>query len=206
MVKRLHTLVWTFFVFLVLFANGCTFIFHKGTRSDTEKINYLKNEMDELGRAHTELQKRLKDEIQDKEVKVERLEKGLVITFVAEVLFDSGKSELRRESFPKLDKVAKAMQTVVPDLTIGIEGHTDNVPIKKSNWTSNWDLSAARAKSVLDYLIERQIDGQRLSFTGFGEYRPVTTNDTTVGRQKNRRVEIVILPKTFQAKPQESNP
>ena len=191
---------WILPLTLIFLVSGCTFIFQKGSRTDAEKMSLMKNELSEMEKAKLELEKRLKNEIEDKEVKVEMLEKGLVITFVAEVLFDSGKADLRHESYPKLDKVAKVLQSVVPDLSIGIEGHTDNVPIMKSSWKSNWDLSAARSRSVLEYLIDQKITGQRLSFSGFGEYRPVSTNDTPEGRQKNRRVEIVILPKSQQTK------
>ena len=80
---------------------------------------------------------------------------------------------------------------------IRIEGHTDNVPISKSGWKSNWDLSAARAVSVLHYIVdEHNIEPTRLSATGYGEYHPVDSNETKEGRQRNRRVEIVILPPT----------
>ena len=176
--------------------SSCTFIFQKGRRVDVEKISKLKNELSELERAKKELEDRLKDEIADKEVKVEMLERGLVVTFVAEVLFDSGKAELKDSSFQKLDKVAGVINTTVRDLDIGIEGHTDSDPIKYSGWKSNWELSSARALSVLHYLIEKQnITSQRLAATGYGEYRSVASNDTKEGRQKNRRVEIVILPK-----------
>ena len=124
-------------------------------------------------------------------------ERGLVITFVSEVLFDSGKAKLRSDSLEKLDKVSGVLQTTVSDLNVGIEGHTDNVPIKYSGWKSNWELSAARAMSVLHHLVDNQgVAPHRLSATGYGEYHPVTSNDTNEGRQKNRRVEIVILPRT----------
>ena len=128
---------------------GCTFIFQKGRRVDAEKISKLKHDLSELEKAKQELEDRLKNEIQDKQVKVEMLEKGLTITFVSEVLFDSGKSDLRKDSFEKLDKVAAVLQTTVKDLNIGIEGHTDSDPIKHSNWKSNWELSAHRALGVL---------------------------------------------------------
>jgi chemotaxis protein MotB len=99
-----------------------------------------------------------------------------------------------------LDKVAAVLTTTVSDLNIGIEGHTDNVPIKYSGWKSNWELSTARALSVLHYLEDsKNIDPKRLSATGYGEFQPVTVNDTPEGRQKNRRVEIVILPKVLKA-------
>jgi len=176
--------------------SGCTFIFQKGRRVDVEKISKLKSELSDLERAKKELEDRLQREISDKEVKVEMLEKGLVITFVAEVLFDSGKAELREESFGKLDKVNSVLNTTVKDLNVGVEGHTDTDPIKHSGWKSNWELSTGRALSVLHYLAQGGVAEQRMSVTGYGEFHPLTSNDTKEGKQKNRRVEIVILPDT----------
>ena len=181
---------------LVLGFSGCTVILQKGRRTDIEKISKLKNDMNELARAKNELEKRLQDEINNKQVKVEMQNKGLVITFVSEVLFDSGKAKLRKDSYSKLDKVADVLNTTVADLNVGIEGHTDNRPIKKSGWKSNWELSTARALSVLHYLSDKSVAEPRLAAIGYGEYKPVASNDTKAGRQKNRRVEIVILPKT----------
>jgi chemotaxis protein MotB len=95
-----------------------------------------------------------------------------------------------------LSKVASVLKTTVSDLNVGIEGHTDNVPIKHSGWKSNWELSSARALSVVHYLEDQEgIDPKRLSATGYGEFHPVASNETVSGRQENRRVEIVILPK-----------
>jgi chemotaxis protein MotB len=175
---------------------GCTVIFQKGRRVDVEKISRLKSELSELDRAKQELEARLSQEIADKEVKVEMLAKGLVITFVAEVLFDSGKADLRTDSLAKLEKVSGVIQTVVPDLNIGIEGHTDNQPIKFSSWKSNWELSSARALSVVHFLIDKGVAPEKLAAIGYGEFHPVAPNDSKEGMQKNRRVEIVILPKT----------
>lgn len=178
---------------------GCTVVFQKGRRTDVQKISKLKGELSELERAKAELERRLGQEIQDREVKVEMLGRGLVITFVAEVLFDSGKAQLRKESFEKLDKVSGVLKTTVRDLNIGIEGHTDNVPIRYSGWASNWELSSARAMSVLHYLVDNQgVAPERLSATGYGEFHPVASNDEERGKQKNRRVEIVILPRADQ--------
>lgn len=185
----------SFLLCLSLTASGCTFIFQKGRRVDVEKISKLKRELSELDRAKQQLENRLKNEIDDKEVKVEMLERGLVITFVAEVLFDSGKAVLRKDSLPKLDKVAKVLNTTVKDLDVGIEGHTDSDPIKHSDWKSNWELSSARALSVLHFMVDNySINPERLAAIGYGEYRPVAPNTNKVNKQKNRRVEIVILP------------
>lgn len=187
-------------VFVSVLLSGCTLVFQKGRRSDIERISQLKNKLSDLERAKAELEDRLHSEIEDKEVKVQMLKKGLVITFVSEVLFDSGKAELRADSLAKLDKVASVLQTTVSDLDVGIEGHTDNVPIKYSGWKSNWELSTSRALSVLHYLVDtKNISPERLSATGYGEFHPVASNETKEGKQKNRRVEIVILPKAVKA-------
>lgn len=196
---RYHKALWvnvSLVLVLSLAFSGCTVILQKGRRTDIEKISKLKSDMDELQRAKEELEKRLQNEINNKQVKVEMQDKGLVITFVSEVLFDSGKAKLRKDSYEKLDKVVSVLDSTVSDLNVGVEGHTDNQPIRKSGWKSNWELSTARALSVLHYLSEKGVSEPRLAAIGYGEYRPVASNDTKEGRQKNRRVEIVILPKT----------
>ena len=180
---------------------GCTFIFQKGRRSDVRKIEELSQQLDELSQTKNLLEERLAQEIQDKQVQLKMMEKGLVITFMADVLFDSGKTKIKSEAFGSLDKVANVLQENVPDLKVGIEGYTDNEPIKYSGWRSNWELSTARALSVLHYLIDtKNIAGQRLSVLGYAEFQPVASNDTKEGRQLNRRVEIVIIPATRKVK------
>ncbi len=184
--------------------SGCTVIFQKGRRTDIEKISQLKSdysslqtELSDLEKAKQELEDRLRSEIADKQATVEMTERGLVITFVSEVLFDSGKDKLKTSALEHLARVSDVLKTTVSDLNVGIEGHTDNVPIKHSGWKSNWELSSHRALSVLHYLVSDQgIEPGRLAATGYGEYHPVASNDTAEDRQKNRRVEIVILPKT----------
>lgn len=202
MFKGLRNFVLIMVILMVSFSFlGCTIIFQKGRRSDVEKINALTDKVSELDRAKRLLEERLKQEIADKQVKIQMLEKGLVITFVSEVLFDSGKAKIKTEAYNSLDKVARVLNETVPDLDVGIEGHTDNVPIKVSGWKSNWELSSARAMSVLHYLVDRKgIAGNRVAAIGYGEFRLVASNDSKEGRRQNRRVEIVILPKTIKAK------
>ncbi|MCB9746876.1 MAG: flagellar motor protein MotB [Candidatus Omnitrophica bacterium] len=197
MIKKLTAFSSFFLIATMLFTlTGCTVVFQKGRRVDVEKISKLKRELTDLERAKAELEDRLRNEINNKEIVVEDMERGLVITFVAEVLFDSGKADLKENSFGKLAKVAKVLQTTVRDLNVAVEGHTDNVPIKYSGWKSNWELSTARSLSVLHYLIDNQnLEPTRLSAAGYGEFRPVADNKSAEGRQKNRRVEIVIIPK-----------
>lgn len=199
MKNRLLRVIVIFFTAIAL--SGCTFIFQKGRRSDIEKIESLSQQVDELTEAQNLLKDRLSQEIKDKQVRLEMMDKGLVITFVADVLFDSGKAKIRQEAYPILDKVSVVLKENVPDLNVGIEGHTDNDPIKYSGWKSNWELSSGRALSVLHYLVdEKGINPARLSAVGYGEYKPVAFNDTADGRRLNRRVEVVILPKVKKVK------
>jgi chemotaxis protein MotB len=186
---------------IVFSLGGCTFIFQKGRRSDIEMIDQLSQQVDELTQAKRLLEERLGKEINDKDVRLQMMDKGLVITFVADIIFDSGKATIKSDAYSTLNKVADVLKENVPDLNVGIEGHTDNRPIKVSGWKSNWELSTARALSVLHYLTDKRgIDPERLSAVGYGEYRPVASNDTNSGRRMNRRVEIVILPKLAKVK------
>lgn len=190
---------------LVLFISfnlaGCTFIFQKGRRSDVQKIEELSNQLDELSRSKSLLEQKLGAEINDKQIKLQMMEKGLVITVVGDLLFDSGKAKIRSEAYPLLDKVSSVLKDNMRQFNVGIEGHTDNAPIRHSGWKSNWELSTARALSVLHYLDKDQgISPERLSAIGYGEYRPVASNETKDGRKQNRRVEIVILPNVTKVK------
>lgn len=191
-----------FFVFiLAIFLGGCTIILQKGKRSDIEKIESLNRQLKGLEDTKRLLSERLKQEITDKEVRLEMAEKGLVITFLADILFASGKAKIKTSAYATLDKVARVLTENASDMNIGIEGHTDNVPIKHSRWKSNWELSSQRALSVLHYLVDKKgIEGRRISAIGYGEFRTVVSNDTKEGRQLNRRVEIVILPKIAKLK------
>ncbi len=194
-------------IFLLLaVAAGCGINFYAGRPGDVQEIHRLSQELealqqqkqaeaDQLKEAQALLEKRLRREIRDKEVKLEMAERGLVLTFVAEVLFDSGKAELRAEATDALAKVASVIREKVADRDVGIEGHTDNEPIQRSGWKSNWELSTARAISVLHFMESEGVFSEALVASGYGEYRPVASNDTDEGRQRNRRVEIVILPK-----------
>jgi len=199
--KASSMLKFALIILLIIGLSGCTFIFQKGRRSDIQKIEELSKQLDELNQTKGLLEERLAQEIKDKQVKLEMMEKGLVITFLADVLFDSGKAKIKSETFTTLDKVARVLNENVPEYNIGIEGHTDNVPIKLSGWKSNWELSTARALSVLHYMVEQKgVAPSRVSAIGYGEYNAVSSNDTVEGRQLNRRVEIVILPKVSKVK------
>ncbi|HEV3087286.1 MAG TPA: OmpA family protein [Candidatus Elarobacter sp.] len=118
---------------------------------------------------------------------------GLTITLLSDkTYYDSGSAELRPETKQLLDVVAGQLRGVRND--VRVEGSTDNVPIATAEYPTNWELSAARATGVTRYLVEHdKIVPTRISFAGFGEFRPKFPNDTDAHRQQNRRVDIVIL-------------
>ncbi len=185
----------------VITMNGCALNFYQGKPEQERKIKKLASQVEELEQARRMLEERLSKEIGDKQVLLELAGRGLVITMANDILFDSGKAKLKSQAHSVLKKVASVIKETVPDRDVGVEGHTDNVPIKHSGWKSNWELSAARATSVLHYLIDEcGIPPQRLSAIGYGEFRPIDSNDTKSGRGKNRRVEIIILPKEMTKK------
>ncbi len=148
--------------------------------------------------AQRRLAESLKKELGDARAKLEMTERGLVLTFLDEIFFDSGKAVVKQEGAPTLQKVSVVLKETVPDSLVAVEGHTDNEPIRYSGWKSNWELSSARALAVVHYLTESQdLTPERLRAVGFGEYHPVSSNDTLEGRRQNRRVEVVILPPTL---------
>jgi len=160
----------------------------------SEHENLQKKYAGELTQRDEELAQ-LRDRL-GSQVKVDRGPKGITLTFVSEVLFDSGKATLKPEGEETLRKAAAIIQEKYPDHELNIEGHTDNVPLQYSGYRSNWELSAARALSVLHFLVdELGFAPEKLSATGYGETRPVADNADPEGRAQNRRAVIVIMPK-----------
>lgn len=119
--------------------------------------------------------------------------RGISITLSDRFLFDIGQASLKSGSAPTLDKLASLFRNL--NTPISIEGHTDNIPVGSgSAYRDNWDLSGARALSVLRFFIERrQLDPKHFQYAGYADTRPAGDNSTQAGRQKNRRVEITVL-------------
>ncbi|MCW2950853.1 MAG: OmpA/MotB domain protein [Conexibacter sp.] len=118
--------------------------------------------------------------------------RGLVVRLLTDqVLFDSGASVLKSEGMPLLGEVSSLLQ-VDRRHPILVEGHTDDVPIHTSQYTSNWELSTARATEVTRYLIRRGVAAQRFGAAGYADIHPLTSNATAAGRARNRRVEVVL--------------
>jgi chemotaxis protein MotB len=123
-------------------------------------------------------------------------ERGLVVSLNDTLFFDTGRAEIKPDSQGKLIEIAKILNQVGNNMRI--EGHTDNVPIKNDQFSSNWQLSCARAANVTQLLIDNSgIDPQKLSAVGYGQYKPVLDNATEEGRARNRRVDIIIVNSKF---------
>ena len=137
---------------------------------------------------------------QDKEHIVEKQIKPgeVLIRIPSEVLFDSGYAELKPEAAKALEKAARMIRDALvqsPNAQVRIEGHTDNVQLRPgSRYPSNWELSADRAIHVVKFFMDREyFDPEILQTMGYGETKPIATNDTVEGRQTNRRVEIKVV-------------
>ncbi|OOM80166.1 OmpA family protein [Clostridium sp. BL-8] len=154
--------------------------------AETEKLSDIKAKVDALVN-NSELKGSVSTSIQ---------ERGLIISFNDNVFFNSGEAEIKPDWQSKLISISKVLNGI--DNYIHVEGHTDNVAINTNYFHSNWQLSAVRAANVVEFLITKgNVKPERLSSLGYGEYRPVQSNDTEEGRAANRRVDIVILNSKF---------
>ena len=155
-------------------------------------------EIERLTRTHEELTKSLEAEIAKGDIKIKQVRDRLTINMVDRVLFDSGQSKVKPSGLKVLKQVSDILKNVT-DKQIRIEGHTDNVPIGvrlKGRFQTNWELSTARATSVVRYLIEEGgVDRASLLAVGYADTKPIASNDTEEGRTANRRIEIALYPK-----------
>ncbi|HTP65650.1 MAG TPA: flagellar motor protein MotB [Geobacteraceae bacterium] len=130
---------------------------------------------------------------QDK-VNVEVTKRGLVVSLKEVGFFDSGSAVVKESAYPLLAKVAESLTRYTNP--VRVEGNTDNVPISSRAFKSNWELSTTRATNIVHYLIENYgFQPEKISAVGYGEYRPMADNESSSGRSKNRRVDIVLLAK-----------
>ncbi|MDZ7373512.1 MAG: OmpA family protein [candidate division KSB1 bacterium] len=136
-----------------------------------------------------ELQEYLQAQGIEEEVTVRITEKGIAVTIESPILFDLGRADLKPQFLPLLDRIA-VMATRAREIVI--EGHADDLPINTPQFPSNWELSVARALSVLHYFETRGIAPGKMVAIGYGEYRPRVPNDSEENRKKNRRVEIFL--------------
>ena len=147
----------------------------------------------ELKSLKAEVENMLADLLEDETINLKLEARGLIISLREAALFPAGEAAFLEEAPELFAKLAAAL-TSVPSRQVRLEGHTDNVPIRSATYPSNWELSSARAIGVLRELVDRHgLDENRIAVSGYGEHRPVDSNETAAGRAANRRVDIVIL-------------
>lgn len=129
--------------------------------------------------------------VKDGQVRITQSSLGITVEINASVLFAPGQAKLAEDSSLTLQSVANVIKG--HEHEIHVEGHTDNLPIHNSSFPSNWELSTARASSVVRLFIENGVEPHRLTAIGYGENRPIESNETPDGRKRNRRVSIMIL-------------
>lgn len=138
------------------------------------------------------VQEAVSESSMDKDIDITFTSQYVQLTLKGSILFDSGKSELKQEAMPIVQKVGVILERYA-ESTIEVEGHTDNVPINTAKYPSNDVLSSYRALSMFEYLVQNtSLDPAKLKHSGRGEYMPVADNSTPEGRAKNRRIEIKI--------------
>ncbi|WP_078553053.1 flagellar motor protein MotB [Bacillus alkalicellulosilyticus] len=142
-----------------------------------------------------ELDRYIDDENLSERLSTEITREGLLVTINDQILFDSGDANMKKEARKMVVKLADILASDPPK-RIQISGHTDNRPIYNSQFRSNWELSSVRALNVMNIFLENEdVIPKQLSIAGYGEYQPIASNDTAEGRERNRRVEVLILPR-----------
>lgn len=143
--------------------------------------------------AYRELTLKLKKQIDDGDLEVVVRDGRMVLQLPNDVLFDTGRTELKPAGKHALEAIATVMSSM-PERRFQISGHTDNVPIHTDRFASNWELSAGRALRVVHFLVAQGVAESMLSAAGYSEIDPVAPNSTAEGRKKNRRTEITLQP------------
>lgn len=166
---------------------------HEALEKERVARAIAEDEKERLSGTYKGLVDSLQAELKSGQIEIEQLRGRLQVRAVDQILFDSGSAEIKPGGRKVLAKVAAGIKGVT-DREILVEGHTDNVPIHTQRFASNWDLSAARAVTVAKLLAGAGVSEKHLAATGYGEQRPIASNDTAEGRHRNRRIEIVLAP------------
>jgi chemotaxis protein MotB len=164
------------------------------------RIEALIKEKEQVTKTQRQMEDQMRSALQSKDITISELQGKLTVNILDRVLFASGEAELKPEGEKVLAQVAGVL-TQHTNRQVYVIGHTDNVPIRASafsRYSSNWELSAARATSAVRYLVEKAgVDPSRMAAVGYGEYHPIADNATPDGRAKNRRIAIVVMPEHF---------
>ncbi len=159
-----------------------------------KKLEAAKAELEKKSGEYAQLADALRSEIDAGRIELTELRGRTTVKMKDKILFASGSATIGRDGRDALRKVADALRGMQGKV-IRVEGHTDNVPTGGAGgFATNWELSSARALAVVRFLQEVGVDPTRLAAAGYGEFQPVSPNDTAEGRSLNRRIEIVLVP------------
>jgi chemotaxis protein MotB len=142
---------------------------------------------------YREIIEKFKALVDSGKLKIRVVNGKMVVEMASNILFDTGKADLSDEGKEALLQLASILATI-PDRQFQVAGHTDNVPIRSRKFPSNWELSTARAVTVVKYLQENGVNPTAVSAAGYAEFAPAASNDTPDGQAANRRIEITLLP------------
>ncbi len=165
--------------------------------AQTQKINDLNAQIDKQREAVNNLRASIEEALvgfNAEELTIENRNGKIYVSMAEKLLFKSGSAAVDPKGISALEKLADVL-IKRPDISISVEGHTDNIPIKTARFDDNWDLSVIRATAVSRILLKKGVPAERITAAGRGEYFPIAPNDTPEGRSKNRRTEIVLSPK-----------
>jgi chemotaxis protein MotB len=165
----------------------------KASAQELEDLRKQRAEVEKRLEAFRSLTSRLKAMIDSGQLDVVVRKGRMIVELPAEVMFPSGSAELSEAGEMALMRLAISLEQF-PDRQFMVAGHTDNVPLKSAQYRSNRELSTARAVTVTEYLIKAGLKPENLVAAGYGEHDPIARNDDPKGRQKNRRIDIVLLP------------
>lgn len=175
------------------------------TNARLEELRKQKAAADARAATYRNLIAKLRSMIDSGQLKVVTREGRMIIALPNDILFDSGRTDVKPEGKAALGKVAQVLATV-GDRNFLVAGHTDNVPIRTEQFPSNWELSTRRAVEVVHYLISQGMNPKVLAAAGYGEFDPIAPNDTPEHRAQNRRIEIVLQPNISDLPPLDDTP
>jgi chemotaxis protein MotB len=166
----------------------------QATQNEMESLRRVHAQAEQRNEVYRSLVARLRDAIGAGTLAVEVRKGKMLVKLGDAILFDPGQAVLKSDGQRALRQVAQALKEI-PDRDFLVAGHTDNRPIKNSPYASNWDLSTARAVTVVRFLQGEGVDPRRLAAAGYSEFDALADNDTPDSRALNRRIEVVVLPR-----------
>lgn len=162
-------------------------------RSELDQLREARRQTEERLKVYRDIASQLASMIEAGQLSVSIRDGRMVINLADDILFDSGRTDIKDEGQQALQELAAVLQDL-SDRSFLVAGHTDNIPIRSGRFNSNWELSTARAVEVVQFLQNQGVQPNHLAAAGYGEFDPIADNDDPQGRALNRRIEIILMP------------